>query len=103
VSNPNAPQQPPPSQQSGEPSGPANAPVPPPPTNGTAIAALVFAILCAPVGIILAYIARSQIERTGDGGRGLVTAALIIGWVLTLGWIVIPMIVATIAMFTAGG
>lgn len=74
----------------------------PRPTNGTAIAALVLSILFAPLGIVLAYIARSQIERTGDGGRGFVTAALIIGWVLTLGWVLIPMVVATIVMFTAG-
>jgi peptidyl-prolyl cis-trans isomerase B (cyclophilin B) len=92
VGNPNAPQQPPPSA------------VPtPPPTNGTAIAALVCSILLAPLGLILAYVARSQIERTGDGGRGLVKAALIIGWILTLGWVVIPMIVGIIAMFVAGG
>jgi hypothetical protein len=36
------------------------------------------------LGIILGHVARSQIKRTGEGGRGLATAALIIGWVFTL-------------------
>jgi peptidyl-prolyl cis-trans isomerase B (cyclophilin B) len=101
VIDPNDPREKAPEQQSSAPHPPANAPAPP--TNGTAILALIFAILFAPLGLILAYVARSQIERSGDAGRGLVTAALIIGWILTLGWIVIPMIAATIAMFTVGG
>jgi Domain of unknown function (DUF4190) len=61
---------------------------PPAPTNGTAIAALIFAILFAPIGIILGYVARSQIKRTGEGGRGLATAALIIGYV----FVAIPLV-----------
>jgi hypothetical protein len=62
---------------------------PPAPTNGTAIAALIFAILFAPVGIVLGHVARSQIKRTGEAGRGLATAALIIGYI----FIAIPLIV----------
>jgi uncharacterized membrane protein len=55
-----------------------------PPTNGTAIAAVIFALLLPPVGIVLGFRARAQIKRTGDAGRGLATAGLIIGIVLTL-------------------
>jgi hypothetical protein len=51
------------------------------PTNGVAIAALVFSILFAPVGLLLGYVARSQIKRSGHGGWGLTTAALIVGWI----------------------
>lgn len=58
-------------------------------TNGTAIAALVLSLLLSPVGIILGYVARSQIKRTGEAGAGLAKAALIIGWIFTL----IPVIV----------
>jgi Domain of unknown function (DUF4190) len=65
---------------SGHPPSQHGSYLPPPPTNGTAIAALVFALLFAPVGIVLGHIARGQIKRTGEGGRGLATAALIIGW-----------------------
>jgi hypothetical protein len=73
---------------------PASAPNPASSTNSTAIAALVFAILFAPVGIVLGYIARRQISRTGEGGRGLATAALIIGYV----FIAIPIIIYIVAV-----
>jgi peptidyl-prolyl cis-trans isomerase B (cyclophilin B) len=62
------------------------------PTNGTAIAALICAIAVAPAGIILGYMARSQIKRTGEAGGGMATAALIIGWVLTILGIVVGVI-----------
>lgn len=52
-------------------------------TNGMAIAALVGSLVFAPLGIILGHIARSQIKRTGEGGRGMATAGLIIGYVVT--------------------
>lgn len=55
----------------------------PVPTNGTAIAALVLSLLIAPIGLILSYVARSQIRRTGQGGAGIATAAMIVGWVFT--------------------
>ncbi|MBN3458806.1 DUF4190 domain-containing protein [Mycobacterium sp. DSM 3803] len=76
-------------------SGTPGRPVAPAPasTNGTAIAALIFAILFAPVGVILGHIARSQIKRTGEGGKGLATAALIIGYLL----IVLPLVFWLIA------
>jgi hypothetical protein len=51
-----------------------------PPTNGMAIAALILAFVFYPVGIILGHVARGQIRRTNEGGRGLATAALIIGY-----------------------
>jgi hypothetical protein len=81
-----------PNQPSGYGPPPGGQPGSPPPaasTNGTAIAALVFSLLLAPVGIILAYVARSEIKRTGEGGAGLAKAALIIGSIFTL----IPLIV----------
>jgi hypothetical protein len=51
-------------------------------TSGTAIAALVFAFLVWPVGIILAYVAQNRIRHTGEGGDGLARAALFIGYLL---------------------
>ncbi len=56
---------------------------PPPPTNPLAIAALIGAIVVAPVGIVLGHISLSQIKRTGEQGRGLALAGLIIGYVFT--------------------
>ena len=51
-----------------------------PPTNGMAIAALILAFVFYPLGIILGHVARGQIKRTGEAGKGLATAALIIGY-----------------------
>lgn len=54
-------------------------------TNGLAIAAficpMVFCVLF-PLGIIFGHIALSQIARTGEGGRGLAIAGLVISYVL---------------------
>lgn len=50
-------------------------------TNGLAIAAFVLAFFACVIGLILGYVARSQIKRTGEGGAGLALAAIIIGWV----------------------
>lgn len=66
---------------------PTNVPGGPPPvyvavapTNGMAIAALIVVFFFFPAGIVLGHVARGQIKRTGEGGRGLATAALIIGY-----------------------
>jgi peptidyl-prolyl cis-trans isomerase B (cyclophilin B) len=45
-----------------------------------AIAALILAFFFYPLGIIFGHVARGQIKRTREGGRGLATAALIIGY-----------------------
>lgn len=47
-------------------------------TNGFAIAALVCAFVCSPLGLIFGFIARSQIRQTGEGGDGLALAGIII-------------------------
>jgi peptidyl-prolyl cis-trans isomerase B (cyclophilin B) len=51
-----------------------------PPTNGLAIASLILVFVFFPLGIILGHLARGQIKRTGEGGKGLATAALVIGY-----------------------
>ena len=51
-----------------------------PATNGMAIAALVLVFVFFPLGIILGHVARGQIKRTREGGKGLATAALVIGY-----------------------
>jgi hypothetical protein len=45
-----------------------------------AIAALILIFVFYPIGIVLGHLARGQIKRTGGGGRGLATAALVIGY-----------------------
>lgn len=91
-----APQPAPAAQPAGYP--PPAAPVPPsaypapaygygyaaPPaqkTNIMAILSLVFAFVFSILGIVFGHIALSQIKRTGEDGRGLAVAGLIIGYV----------------------
>jgi hypothetical protein len=70
------------------------SPVPPvavyqPPTNGLAVASLVFGIIswfmCPLVGgivaIITGHVARSQIRRTGESGSGMAMAGLVLGYI----------------------
>ena len=68
------------------PYGQANGPAPTQvqTTNSMAIAALVCSLLFPPLGIVFGHIARWQIRRSGEGGRGLALAALIIGYVITI-------------------
>jgi peptidyl-prolyl cis-trans isomerase B (cyclophilin B) len=54
------------------------------PTNSLAIVALVFAFLFAPLGILFGHISLSQIRKTGEEGRGLAIAGLVIGYLLTV-------------------
>lgn len=51
-----------------------------PSTNTLAIVALVCSFFVALAGIVCGHIALSQIRRTGESGRGLALAALIIGY-----------------------
>jgi hypothetical protein len=59
-------------------------------TNTWAIVGFVCSLLIAPLGIIFSAIALSQINRTGEGGRGLALAGLIIGIIFTI-WIILSL------------
>jgi Domain of unknown function (DUF4190)/Domain of unknown function (DUF1707) len=57
-------------------------------TNGLAVASLVCGLaqpltagLTMLPAVILGHVARSQIRRTGEDGKGLATAGLVLGWV----------------------
>jgi hypothetical protein len=47
-------------------------------TNGFAIAAFVCAFFFSLLGVIFGFVALSQIKRTGEGGRGLAIAGIVI-------------------------
>jgi uncharacterized membrane protein len=71
--------------------------------NGLAIAAFVLAIvgLCSPLGIlglILGYVAKSQIKARNMAGGGLATTAIILGWIAILAFVVF-----IVVLFVAGG
>lgn len=70
---------------------------PTPPTNTMAVLSLVFAFLFWPLAILFGHMARKQIARTGEGGRGLATAGLI------LGYIGVAFVVLLIVIFAAAG
>jgi peptidyl-prolyl cis-trans isomerase B (cyclophilin B) len=63
---------------------------PAPPTNGMSIGALVTGILgLAIVPVILGHIALSQIKRTGEQGRGMAIAGLVLGYVCIVAYVVL--------------
>ncbi|MCU1482368.1 MAG: hypothetical protein JWQ19_3154 [Subtercola sp.] len=70
-----------------------------PRTNVLAIVSLVVSIVgFTIIGIILGFVALSQIKRTGEGGRGLALAGIIIGFVeLVLGIVLFIVIIAVAA------
>ncbi|GAB4100773.1 DUF4190 domain-containing protein [Sinomonas halotolerans] len=67
-------------------------------TNGLAIAALISSFFISLLGVILGHIALNQIKRTGEGGRGLAIAGLVIGYAgIALGIIVAITVLGTAA------
>lgn len=57
----------------------------PPPTNVLAIIGFIGVFFFSLIGIILGHIALNKIKSTGEGGRGLALAAVIIGYVRLAG------------------
>lgn len=69
-------------------------------TNTLAIIALVSSFFISLLGVILGHIALNQIKTTGEGGRGLAIAALVIGYVsMALAVILIIIMFATAAAY----
>lgn len=69
----------------------ATAPAGVPATAGVnvkAIWSLPLAVAFAPLGLLLAHLARQEIRRTGERGAGLARTALIIGYPVTGVWLV---------------
>lgn len=54
-----------------------------PPTNTLAIVTIIAAFLLPVAGIVTGHIALAQISRSGEGGRGMAQAGLIISYVFT--------------------
>jgi peptidyl-prolyl cis-trans isomerase B (cyclophilin B) len=48
-----------------------------------AIAALVSALVFAPLGIVFGHIALSQLKHSGEDGKGLAIAGVVLGYVGT--------------------
>ncbi|CAN5432348.1 peptidylprolyl isomerase [soil metagenome] len=72
-------------------------PPPPRPTNAMAIASIICAFVLAPLGIIFGHISLSQIKKSGEDGRGLAIAGLVIGYAIT--FLTIITLVVTFVFF----
>ncbi len=59
------------------------------PTNTLSIVSLVGAFLFAPLGVIFGHVALSQIKKSGEEGRGLAIAGLVIGYLFTAAAIIV--------------
>jgi hypothetical protein len=53
---------------------------PTPKTNSLAIAGFISSFFFGLLGAILGHVALNQIQHSGEGGKGLATAAVVIGW-----------------------
>ncbi|MEV8195629.1 DUF4190 domain-containing protein, partial [Rhodococcus pyridinivorans] len=61
-------------------------------TNILAILALVFGLLGGVLGVVFGHIALSQINRTGENGRGLAIAGLVLGYISVVAWIIVVIV-----------
>ena len=88
--------------------GPAAWPMPAARTNPLAVASLAcgvgqpFTVFLSTIpAIVLGHMARREIRRTGEGGMGLATAGLVLGWtgfaLLVMGCLFIVVLIALIA------
>lgn len=66
-------------------------------TNVMAILSLVFAFIFPLVGIILGHVAKRQIRRTGEGGSGLATAGLVLGYIFLIAGIAVAVFAVILA------
>jgi peptidyl-prolyl cis-trans isomerase B (cyclophilin B) len=99
MSTPDRPQQPASSPQYGQ-----QAPYPPsnqPGYNTMSIVAFILAFFISVVGVILGFVALSQIKRTGEQGHGLALAAIIIGFAEILLGIILTIFFIAIAIGAA--
>ncbi|MEV4673282.1 MULTISPECIES: DUF4190 domain-containing protein [Actinomadura] len=80
-----------------------------PPTNGMATASLVCGLIgffacgvTSVLAVIFGHVSLSQIKRTGEGGHGMAVTGLILGYLISAGWLLILLFyILGIAMFAA--
>lgn len=79
--------------------------LPRPRTNGKAVGAAVCGVLCLPSfgltgipAVVLGQAARSEIQRTGEGGDGLALLGLVLGWMSVAAWTVFLTLALAVAI-----
>ena len=100
MSDPNLNPQPLPPQQQPQYAQPYGAPAQPG-WNVMAIVAFIASFFISILGIILGFVALSQIKRTGEKGRGLAIAGIIIGFVSLILGIIVGIIIVVAAANSA--
>ncbi|WP_434317635.1 DUF4190 domain-containing protein [Leifsonia sp. P73] len=96
--------QPLPPQQPQPPQYGAYQPPAQPGYNTMSIVAFILAFFVSIVGIILGFVALSQIKRTGEQGRGLALAAVIIGFVeVAIGLLVFILVLIGLGIAASNG
>ncbi len=83
------------------------------PTNQKALLSMIFGIvgltlvpiLASIVAVVLGHMSRKEIERTGEPGRGMSTAGLVMGYIGSVGYLVLIGVVLVFftALLAAGG
>ncbi|HAM25347.1 MAG TPA: hypothetical protein DCP11_01200, partial [Microbacteriaceae bacterium] len=73
-----------------------------PKTNTLAIVAIILGFLVPIGGIITGHIALGQIKRTGEAGRGLALTGTIVGYVLTVFYILLIALSIIIPLLIVG-
>jgi peptidyl-prolyl cis-trans isomerase B (cyclophilin B) len=68
-------------------------------TNAMAVASLVCAFLFAPLGILFGHLSLSQIKRSGEEGRGVAVAGLVLSYLFTIGLIVTIVLAVMLVSF----
>ncbi|MDR1196820.1 MAG: DUF4190 domain-containing protein [Candidatus Nomurabacteria bacterium] len=71
-------------------------------TNGLAIAGFICSFFVSVLGIILGAVALGQIKKTGEGGKGLATAGIVIGAVSMVISIIAIVFFVIISVSTTG-
>ena len=69
------------------------------PINTLAIVGFILAFFVTVAAIVLGFIALAQIKQTGERGRGLALAAVILGFVFSVFWIVATLALIAIPVF----
>jgi peptidyl-prolyl cis-trans isomerase B (cyclophilin B) len=72
------------------------------PTNSLAIVSLVCAFLFAPLGIVFGHMSLSQIKKSGEEGRGLAIAGLIISYLAVVATVVVVVVSVIMVIVLAG-
>jgi hypothetical protein len=65
-------------------------------TNVLAIVGFILSFFVTVAGIVVSFIALSQIKRTGEGGHGLALAGVILGFVFSFFWIIYFIVIAVV-------